>query len=101
MSISQSTALFGIAIGIIFIGISDAFIEIGKLENVVFYSSDYYLENSYHETGVPNVVTSVLASYRGFDTLIENLVILTAAIGVYFILNVKDESSVAKKKIDY
>ena len=28
-----------------------------------------YLERSISETGVPNVVTSVLASYRGFDTL--------------------------------
>lgn len=90
MSISKSIALFSVALGVILIGITDAFIDIGRLENVNFFSSDYYLANSYRETGVGNIVTSVLASYRGFDTLIENLVIMTAAIGVMFILQMKD-----------
>jgi multicomponent Na+:H+ antiporter subunit B len=45
-----------------------------------------YLERSISETGVPNVVTSVLASYRGFDTLGEVIVVFTAAIGVLSIL---------------
>ena len=31
----------------------------------------YYIENALQETGVPNIVTAVLASYRGFDTLGE------------------------------
>lgn len=41
-----------------------------------------YLEKSVEETTVPNVVTSVLASYRGYDTLGETTVIFTAAFGV-------------------
>ena len=45
-----------------------------------------YLERSISETGVPNVVTSVLASYRGFDTLGEVIVVFRAAIGVLSIL---------------
>ena len=45
-----------------------------------------YLERSMSETGVPNVVTSVLACYRGFDTLGEVIVVFTAAIGVLSIL---------------
>ena len=45
-----------------------------------------YLEKSLAETGVPNVVTSVLASYRGYDTLGETTVILTAAAGVLVLL---------------
>ena len=48
--------------------------------------SAQYLERSISETGVPNVVTSVLASYRGFDTLGEVIVVFTAAIGVLSIL---------------
>ena len=48
--------------------------------------SVHYLERSMSETGVPNVVTSVLASYRGFDTLGEVIVVFTAAIGVLSIL---------------
>ena len=39
-----------------------------------------------YETGVPNVVTSVLASYRGYDTLGEVTVIFTAGIGVTVLL---------------
>lgn len=46
----------------------------------------YYLENSIAQTGVPNVVTSVLASYRGYDTLGEATVIFAAGIGVLLLL---------------
>lgn len=45
-----------------------------------------YLEQGPKETGVPNVVTSVLASYRGYDTLGEVVVIFTAGIGVIALL---------------
>ncbi len=41
-----------------------------------------YIEQSPQEIGIPNVVTEVLASYRGFDTLGELTVILTAGVGV-------------------
>ena len=40
----------------------------------------------HRRTGVPNVVTSVLASYRGYDTLGEVVVIFTAGIGVWSFL---------------
>ncbi len=45
-----------------------------------------YIEQSGAEVGIPNIVTSVLASYRGYDTLGEVFVIFTAAIGVLLIL---------------
>ncbi|CAA7620733.1 DUF4040 domain-containing protein [Magnetospirillum sp. SS-4] len=45
-----------------------------------------YIEDSAAEVGLPNVVTSVLASYRGYDTLGETTVIFTAAIGVLAVL---------------
>ncbi len=45
-----------------------------------------YLDRSLAETGIANVVTSVLASYRGFDTLGETIVIFTAGIGVLLLL---------------
>jgi multicomponent Na+:H+ antiporter subunit B len=45
-----------------------------------------YLKRNYAETEIPNVVTSVLASYRGFDTLGETTVIFTAGIGVLLLL---------------
>ena len=42
----------------------------------------YYINNSAEQVGPPNIVTSVLASYRGYDTLGEVTVIFTAAVGV-------------------
>jgi multicomponent Na+:H+ antiporter subunit B len=45
-----------------------------------------YLADSIKETNVPNVVTSVLADYRGYDTLGETTVIFTAGIGVMLLL---------------
>jgi len=46
-----------------------------------------YLEDSEHEIGLPNVVTSVLASYRGYDTFGEATVVFTAAVGVMILLS--------------
>lgn len=45
-----------------------------------------YLSDAVRETGVPNVVTAVLASYRGFDTLGETTVVFTAGAGVIALL---------------
>jgi multicomponent Na+:H+ antiporter subunit B len=45
-----------------------------------------YLEDSPKEVGVPNIVTAVLASYRGYDTLGETTVIFTAGIAVLLLL---------------
>lgn len=49
--------------------------------------SDIYLRQSPYEVGVPNVVTAILASYRGFDTLGETAVVFTAGIGVVLLLS--------------
>ena len=46
----------------------------------------HYLEAAAQETGVANVVTAVLASYRGYDTLGEVIVIFTAGLGVLALL---------------
>ncbi len=47
-----------------------------------------YIQDSPMETGVPNMVTSVLASYRGYDTLGEVTVIFTAGIAVLALIGV-------------
>ena len=45
-----------------------------------------YIGEAVRETGVPNVVTAVLASYRGYDTLGETTVVFTAGAGVIALL---------------
>lgn len=46
-----------------------------------------YINDSMQEVGVPNIVTSVLASYRAFDTFGEVVVIFTAGMGVLALLS--------------
>ena len=50
------------------------------------YLGRTYLEVAANEIGTPNIVTAVLASYRGFDTLGETTVIFAAAVGVSLML---------------
>jgi multicomponent Na+:H+ antiporter subunit B len=49
--------------------------------------TQYYLDNAYKETGVKNAVTSVLAAYRGFDTMGEAVVVFAAGVGLLVVLN--------------
>ena len=48
--------------------------------------SPYYLEHSLEDAETPNVVTTVLADYRGYDTLGETTVIFTAGIACILLL---------------
>ena len=57
-----------------------------------------YLNDAMHETGVPNVVTAVLASYRGYDTLGETTVIFTAGVGVIALLRRRRNTKQEKAK---
>lgn len=50
------------------------------------YPHPSYVERAEHDIHVPNVVTAVLASYRGYDTLGETVVIFTAGIAVLALL---------------
>jgi multicomponent Na+:H+ antiporter subunit B len=42
--------------------------------------SPRYIQKTVEETATPNIVTAVLADYRGYDTLGETTVIFTAGI---------------------
>jgi multicomponent Na+:H+ antiporter subunit B len=75
--------------------VTGAFLVYGTLDIPAFGDPDNpanlhvaprYLEESGEEIGIPNVVTSVLASYRGYDTLGETVVVFTAGMGVLVLL---------------
>ncbi len=53
------------------------------------YVGRAYLVRTPDEVGTPNVVTAVLASYRGYDTLGETVVIFTAGLGVMLLLGLR------------
>ncbi len=48
--------------------------------------SPYYLRHSLQDDATPNVVTTVLADYRGYDTLGETTVIFTAGMACILLL---------------
>ena len=58
----------------------------GVADSTIQVAGPDYLARSIAETGIPNVVTSTLASYRGYDTLGETTVIFTAGIAVFLLL---------------
>ena len=61
----------------------------GHPENPVHqHVGPYYIEQTYADMGIPNLVAAVLASYRSIDTMGEAVVILTAGIAVYALLSV-------------
>ncbi len=56
-----------------------------------------YLKDGERETEVPNVVTAVLASYRGYDTLGETTVVFTAGAGVIALLRRRKRKTAGKE----
>jgi len=50
------------------------------------YLSPYYLQHGQADTHAPNVVTSVLADYRGYDTMFETTVVFAAGLSCFFLL---------------
>ena len=58
-----------------------------------------YITESPQQTGIPNVVTSILASYRGYDTLGELAVIFTAGVGVLALLGLRRRKRPGKEGI--
>jgi multicomponent Na+:H+ antiporter subunit B len=48
--------------------------------------AEHYIHESPEEVGPPNMVTSVLGDYRGYDTMGETVVIFTAALCVLLLL---------------
>ncbi len=50
--------------------------------------SPYYIEHAEEDAHTPNIVTAVLADYRGYDTMLETGVVFTAAMASILILGV-------------
>ena len=73
--------------------------EIGLLSSPVHQHivPDYIL-GSRDDIGIPNIVTSVLASYRGYDTFGETIVVFTAGVAVLVLLKNNTQTSKQKNK---
>ncbi|MEJ2323579.1 MAG: DUF4040 domain-containing protein [Nitrospirota bacterium] len=81
--------------GFIMVGLTGAVLMYGTLDMPAFGDPDApanlhvaprYIKHSEEEAGVANMVTAVLASYRGYDTLGETTVIFTAGSSVILLI---------------
>jgi multicomponent Na+:H+ antiporter subunit B len=63
------------------------------------YVGRIYLQATPGDIGAPNVVTAVLASYRGFDTLGETVVIFAGGVGVALILGFGERALVGPSPV--
>lgn len=87
-------------LALIFVTVTGGLLIYGSLDMPHYGSADSpaqthpelavrFIEQSGSEVGPPNIVTSVLASYRGYDTLGETLVVFAAGIAVLSLLGLK------------
>ena len=54
--------------------------------------SSHYIQQTFSETSVPNMVTAVLADYRGYDTMFETVVIFVAGIAILAFLRKRPDA---------
>jgi multicomponent Na+:H+ antiporter subunit B len=59
--------------------------------------SPYYIEHGAADTHAPNIVTAVLADYRGYDTMFETAVIFSAGLACFFLLRTFRQKSEATR----
>ena len=58
-----------------------------------------YIKNAINDFGFSSIVTAVVAGYRAFDTMFENVVIFTACYGFYILMKMEKNDDVKKSNI--
>jgi multicomponent Na+:H+ antiporter subunit B len=69
----------------------------GSFENN--HVADYYIRNGFFDTGSPNLVNAIVWDFRGYDTLGEETVLFTAALGVFLVVRRKEYGQYRKKRV--
>ncbi len=92
-----STIIMAIALGIFCFSVSSLPAIGDKNSAPNTHITPYYIENSAKDTGSPNIVTAVLADYRGFDTLEETTVMFLAGLTTVLVLSAEKKEHNTKK----
>ena len=85
--ISAATAVFLVMILLYFFTISIQSMDV--LGKSSLRMAKYYIEGAAQKTGSANLVTGVVFDFRGYDTMGEAVVLVTAVLGVLTILRIK------------
>ena len=95
----ERRAQHGPSVPLIVVGITGAALIYGTLDAPLLgdpeapvhqHVAPRYIEQGPVEVGMPNMVTAVLASYRGYDTFGETAVIFTAGLAVLLLLGIQE-----------
>lgn len=92
--------LIALSVGVVMTLIALSVSGSRKFESI----SDYFLENSYKLAGGKNVVNVILVDFRGFDTLLEIVVLGIASFGIYALIKLKlkgEEEPLASNGMKY
>ena len=60
--------------------------------------AEYYINRGVLDTGSSNLVNSIIWDYRGYDTLGEETILFTAAMGVFLVVRRKEYGHYRKKR---
>ena len=76
---------------VISIGVGATFtvVALASQNNRLFERISTYFENSLELAGGRNIVNTILSDFRGFDTMLEVVVLLIGGLGVYSIIKLK------------
>lgn len=80
--------------GVILVVYAMDFPDFGALDSPAStHLSPYYIENVMDDSNVPNIVSAVLADYRGYDTMFETTVVFTAGLACFFLLRRRESQN--------
>ncbi|MGI6451678.1 MAG: Na+/H+ antiporter subunit A [Desulfitobacteriia bacterium] len=71
------------------VGLVVTMIALSANSNRFFESISHFYENSYELAGANNIVNAILVDFRGFDTMLEILVLSMAGLGVYALIKLR------------
>ena len=61
-------------------------------------AGSYYIEHGLEETGSANIVNAIVWDFRGYDTMGEEIVLFTAALGVFLVMRRRHYGYYRKKR---
>ncbi|MFE6166839.1 Na+/H+ antiporter subunit A [Viridibacillus arvi] len=83
-SVKISNAVVAGAVGALVVVMSFAVMYYDEFDSI-----SSYFENAYELAGGANIVNTILGDFRGFDTMLEVVVLFIAGLGVYTLIKLK------------
>jgi multicomponent Na+:H+ antiporter subunit A len=87
----DSPIRFNVVNGVVSVGVGlvVTILALSANGNKIFKSISSFYENAYELAGANNIVNAILVDFRGFDTMLEILVLSMAGLGVYVLIKLR------------